>query len=117
MSDIFGPAGDLKVAVGIQLRGGLVVDDLVGAQNVVAIMNHDLAVPGPRIADAGLAARLPTAPARRWAVRAPAVPQVESPGRDRPEADAVWLFSGTGIARARNLVAGREVTHWSTSVR
>ena len=34
-------AGNLQVAFRLQLRGGLVVDHLVGAQNVVAIMDLD----------------------------------------------------------------------------
>ncbi len=44
---IVGPAGDLQVAFRLQLRGGLVVDDLVGAQNVVAIVDHHIAGQGP----------------------------------------------------------------------
>ena len=56
---IVGSAGELQVAFRLQLRGGLVIDDFVGAQNVVAIVDHDLAGEGPGVAHAALALGLP----------------------------------------------------------
>ena len=56
---IVGSARDLHVAFGLQFRGGLVVDDLVGAEDVAAVVAHHFAGEGPDIAHAGLALRLP----------------------------------------------------------
>ncbi len=56
---IVGPAGNLQVAFRLQLRGGLVVDHLVGAQNVVAVVDHDIAGEGPGVAHAALVLGLP----------------------------------------------------------
>ena len=43
------------MAVGLERGGGLVVDDLVGAENVAAVVDDDVAVEGEDVADAGLA--------------------------------------------------------------
>ena len=59
MRTSLGPAGNLQVAVGLQFRGGLVVDDFVGAEDVVAVVDHDIAGEGPGVAHAGLALGLP----------------------------------------------------------
>jgi len=53
--DVFGTAGDLEVAIGFELRGGLVIDDVVGAEDVVAVVDDDVAGEGEDVADAGLA--------------------------------------------------------------
>ena len=50
-----GPAGDLEVAFGFELGGGLVIDDLVGAEDVIAVMHDDMAVEGEDVADVRLA--------------------------------------------------------------
>ena len=55
MSTSVGAAGDLEMAVGLELRGGLVVDHLVGAEDVVAVMDDDVAVEGADVAYARLA--------------------------------------------------------------
>ncbi len=40
---VVGPAGNLQVAVGFQLRGLPVVGHVVGANHVVAVVDHDVA--------------------------------------------------------------------------
>ena len=57
--NIVGSAGDLQVAFRLQLRGGLVIDDLVGAQNVIAVVDHHPAGQGPGVAHAALVLGLP----------------------------------------------------------
>jgi hypothetical protein len=54
-----GTSGHLQVAVGFQLGRGPVIDHVVGAQDVVAIVNHDLAREGAGVAHAGLAFGVP----------------------------------------------------------
>ncbi len=56
---VVGTAGELDVALRLQFRGGLVVDDLVGVQNVIAIVDHHPARERPGVAHAGLVLRLP----------------------------------------------------------
>jgi hypothetical protein len=50
-----GAAGDLKVAIRFEFGGGLAIDNLVGAENVIAVMHDDMAVEGDRVANPGLA--------------------------------------------------------------
>ena len=56
---VVGSAGKLQVAFRLQLRGGLVVDDLVGAENVVAVVDDHVAGEGQVVADAASGAGLP----------------------------------------------------------
>ena len=56
---IIGSASHLQVAVRVQLRGGLIIDNLVGMQNVVAIVDHHPAGQGPGVSHASLSLGLP----------------------------------------------------------
>ena len=56
---IVGAAGHLEVAFRLQLRGGLVVNRLVGAENVIAVMDDDIAGEGQDIVRPGLAVGVP----------------------------------------------------------
>jgi hypothetical protein len=47
------------MAVGIQLRSGLVIDHVIGAENVVAIVNDDLSSQGPDVSHPALMLCLP----------------------------------------------------------
>ena len=78
---IVGAAGNLQVALRLQFRGGLVVNDLIGAQNVAAVVDHHRAGERPGIALAALALGLPF---------------------DRSAAGGRWLRFGHG----QNLLAG-----------
>ena len=49
-----GAAGHLEVAVSLEFRSGLVIDDLVGAEDVVAVVDDDMPVEGEHVTDAGL---------------------------------------------------------------
>ena len=55
--DVVGAAGNLQVAFSLQFRGGLVIDHLVGTQDVVAVVDYHIAGQGPGVACAGLALR------------------------------------------------------------
>src|ERR1017187_1934810 len=57
--DVFGSALDLEVTVCFQPGGGLVIDDPVGTQDVVSIVNDNAAAQSPCVADTGLAPRFP----------------------------------------------------------
>jgi hypothetical protein len=52
-------SGNLQMAFGFQVGSGLVIDHLVGAEDVIAVVDLNVAGEGPQIADAGLALRLP----------------------------------------------------------
>jgi hypothetical protein len=56
---IVGAAGKLQMALGFKLRSGLVIDHLLSAQDVIAVVDHHIAGEGPEIADPGLALGLP----------------------------------------------------------
>ena len=90
---VIGPAGNLQVAFRLQLRSGLVVDNLVGAQNVVAIVDHYPAGQRSDIAQRPMTGAGPHTTGTPVAGAAPAGPRAESPGRGRP--------AGRGKARRR----------------
>jgi hypothetical protein len=49
-----GAALELEVAVSLEDGGELVVDDLVGMEDVGAVVDHDVTFEGENVADAGL---------------------------------------------------------------
>ena len=56
---VIGPAGHLQMAVGFQLGGRPVVGHVVGANHVIAVVDHHVAGKGQRIAGPVLVLRLP----------------------------------------------------------
>ncbi len=53
-----GAAGELQMAVSFKYRGGLVIDHLVCAENVVAVVDHHVAVQGEHVSHPRLAIRV-----------------------------------------------------------
>ena len=56
---VVGPAGDLQMAVGFEFRGRPVVDHVVGANHVIAVVDHHVASQRERIAGPLLVFRFP----------------------------------------------------------
>jgi len=53
--DAVGPALKLEMAFGLKDRSGLVIDDLVGTEDVGSIVDDDVSIKGEQVADTGLA--------------------------------------------------------------
>jgi hypothetical protein len=49
--DAIGTAGDLEMSIRLDFGGGLVINDLVGVEDIVAIMYDYVAVEGKHIAN------------------------------------------------------------------